>query len=76
MILSCTVFIAPEKKATVKLPKGKYYVNEAYGVFWYGKEEMYGDEGYLEERIEFNNDGKISPILSVKPGWKYTIDLA
>jgi hypothetical protein len=42
--LVSSLFIAPGKKVTVKLPPGTYIIKEAFGITWFGQNEMFGDE--------------------------------
>ena len=40
-----TVFIRPDGKASVRVPKGDYYILVAVGDTWYGPEILFGDSG-------------------------------
>ncbi len=73
--LVSAVFIASGKSVTVKLPKGKYYINAAYGKVWFGPEERFGDDGYYEDKMTFTYKGKKTSTLMLKAGWKYTMTL-
>lgn len=42
-VLICSVFIAPGKKVTVKLPAATYQLKEAIGKIWFGPGEAFGD---------------------------------
>ncbi len=44
--LVATAFARPGQSATVRVPKGKYYVLVASGMVWYGEEYMFGDGGF------------------------------
>ena len=43
--LAVSAFIRPGEKATVRVPKGMYYIMVAYGYIWYGEEHLFGDSG-------------------------------
>jgi hypothetical protein len=40
-----TAFIQPGQSATVRVPKGMYYILLAMGEIWYGEENLFGDDG-------------------------------
>ncbi len=44
--LMVTAFAQPGQSATVRVPKGQYYMLLASGPVWYGDEHMFGDGGY------------------------------
>jgi len=44
--LVVTAFARPGQSASVRVPKGKYYVLVASGMVWYGEEYMFGDGGF------------------------------
>ena len=43
--LAVTAFLRPGESATVRVPKGQYYVLIASGAVWYGNEHLFGDGG-------------------------------
>jgi len=43
--LAVSAFIRPGEKATVRVPKGMYYILLASGEIWYGEEYLFGDGG-------------------------------
>jgi uncharacterized protein YceK len=43
--LAVSAFIRPGEKATVRVPKGMYYILLASGEIWYGEEHLFGDSG-------------------------------
>jgi hypothetical protein len=43
--LAVSAFIRPGEKATVRVPKGMYYILSASGEIWYGEEHLFGDSG-------------------------------
>lgn len=47
-VLVSSVFLESAKNAKVKLPTGKYKIKTAYGMDWYGAQDMYDDEGYYK----------------------------
>lgn len=44
--LMVTAFVNPGQTASVRVPKGQYYILAASGYAWYGEEHMFGDVGY------------------------------
>lgn len=44
--LAVSAFIRPGEKATVRVPKGMYYILMAAGENWYGEKYLFGDSGY------------------------------
>ncbi len=44
--LAARIFIKEDGEATINLSSGTYHMNRAYGKQWYGKKDMFGDEGY------------------------------
>ena len=43
--LKVTAFLRPGESATVRVPKGQYYILIASGAVWYGDEHLFGDSG-------------------------------
>ncbi len=62
--LISSVFIAPGKKVTVKLPAGTYIIKGADGENWFGPNEAFGDDAYY---------GIVSEKYAMKSGWVYSI---
>jgi hypothetical protein len=44
--LMVTAFVNPGQSASVRVPKGQYYILAAAGFAWYGEEHMFGDGGF------------------------------
>jgi len=48
-----SVFVRSGGTSTIKLPAGTYMVKTAYGVNWFGPEEMFGDENAVYQLLIF-----------------------
>jgi tetratricopeptide (TPR) repeat protein len=70
-VLVSTVCISPGKTTSIKLPPGTYKMKTAYGEFWFGKEELFGDIGAYEQTLF---DGG-SETTKMKKNWIYTLTL-
>ena len=44
--LAARIFIKEDGAISINLPAGTYHMNRAYGKQWYGKKDMFGDEGF------------------------------
>lgn len=73
--LVSTAFIAPAAKTRVKLPKGSYYLNVAYGSQWFGQDERFGDDGYYVDKMTFDDGGETTSTFTLKSGYRYTLTL-
>ena len=72
--LVSTVFIAGSGSATVKLPKGTYYIKIGTGSTWYGPAESFGDSydaQYGKLTFDDNSEGNIT----LKSGYQYELTL-
>ena len=67
-----SVFVRSSGKFTVKLPAGNYIIKTAYGVNWFGTEEMFGDES-AEYQILKSPDGTVH--FECRRNWIWTIKL-
>lgn len=55
--LAVSAFIRPGEKATVRVPKGTYYILLASGEIWYGEEHLFGDSGYYSRTEDIEIKG-------------------
>ncbi|NLG24421.1 MAG: hypothetical protein GX558_03635 [Clostridiales bacterium] len=44
-----TLFVRPGESASVRVPKGEYYLLDACGPLWYGEQAMFAAIGYYEK---------------------------
>jgi hypothetical protein len=44
--LASTVYIAPGKKVKIRLPRGQYTLNLAWGSRWFGEKEYFGRDAF------------------------------
>ena len=55
-LVSC-VFLHTSAAVDIKLPSGTYRFKTATGEYWYGEEQLFGDEGYYQSLLfDGNND--------------------
>ena len=70
--LVVTAFAKPGQSATVRVPKGEYYILVASGMVWYGEEFMFGDDGFYmrteDIQIKGSNYYHVLTLGGVKDG--------
>jgi hypothetical protein len=74
-VLVSSLFISPNSKGKVKLPKGSYFINVAYGTRWFGPDERFGDDGIYQDKMTFNDGGETVSVFKLKGGYSYTLTL-